>query len=182
MTHLTLSPAARARLQAQINLNGTFNHTLTNDERVRVNAVVNVEQCSQAIRVSVMTGPSTSCITLDRTAANNGYRVARFITETANGWPCTVPAVGEHELVDDMELTLRETLSMRRGTHYLPIDDLDVSVQVFERGAGLVANLQADDVQFSCWLPQNREPAYQELCRQTARFIQALRATSAQAA
>lgn len=127
MNTLTLPPAARLQLAEQITQNGTFIHGLANAQGVICcTAFVVIEQCEAATHVRIELGDSLNSITLAR-RADTGERVARFLEELANGvTPSSVPEVDEYLLVDDLELTLREAIRLGRGTHGLPVDDLDL--------------------------------------------------------
>ncbi|WDG80012.1 hypothetical protein PUP68_07465 [Pseudomonas chlororaphis] len=123
MYTLTLPPDARSRLSDQIITNGEFAHSLYAENDVSyATAYIVVEQCAKAVLVRVALGSSVNTITLVQ-RKDTGERVARFLEELANGVsPSTVPEDGEHLLVSDTELVLREAVRLRQGTYYLPAE------------------------------------------------------------
>ncbi|MFC0669434.1 hypothetical protein ACFSKY_06445 [Azotobacter chroococcum] len=127
MNTVTLPSAARLQLAEQIVKNGTFIHGLANAQGVICcMAFVTVEQCDAATQVRVELGDSVNSVTLAR-RDDTGERVARFLEDVANGvTPSIVPEVDEYLLVGDLELTLREAIRLGRGSHYLPVDYLDL--------------------------------------------------------
>lgn len=82
---LRLNDAARARLHAQLNLNGTFTHTLRNAVRASVQVTVRIEQGPDAINAIVRGIESVNSITLSKHDRCNPSRLARFIESSANG-------------------------------------------------------------------------------------------------
>lgn len=125
MHTVTLSTSARSQLAGQISQNGTFAHHLyaENGQHCATAHIV-VEQCTDAVQVTVEIGDSRNNITLAR-REDTGERTALFLEQLANGVPCTVPAPGEYELVSDMESMLRNAVRLRQGTYYLPTEDVE---------------------------------------------------------
>src|SRR5690606_42017555 len=103
MNRLLLNTAALIRLEAQVRLNGTFQHRLTAENpRRSVLATVAIEQCTQGLHVTVThNGTRNSLgVTLDNQRSDNGARVARFIESTVNGdTTADAPEIDEFTLV-----------------------------------------------------------------------------------
>ncbi|MCY1211811.1 hypothetical protein D9M69_465800 [compost metagenome] len=177
-----LDANAFIRLKAQTNLNGTFQHTLRNELRATAQVSLEIEQCERAIHATVRGGPYVNSVTLDKANRTNAIRLARFIEASVNGgsFGAVGLEVGEHELADDMELTLRYALRLGRGTHYLPTEDLDACVLMQKtRNGRQVAVLEADDVQVQIALPRDRRAAFNVLKADVGRFLAGHRATQA---
>ncbi|WP_330114900.1 hypothetical protein SA496_01130 [Pseudomonas sp. JS3066] len=181
-TFLRLDTAAFIRLKAQINLNGAFNHTLRNELRATAQVSVEIEQCERAVHATVRGGPYVNSVTLDKGNRTNAIRLARFIEASANGgsFGAVGLEVGEDDLADDMELTLRHALRLGRGTHYLPTEDLDTCILMQRTWNGSqVAVLEADDVQVQIALPRDRRAAFEVLKADVGRFLAGHRAALA---
>lgn len=182
MNRLTLNAAAFIRLGAQLKLNGTFNHTLRNDQRISMAATVEVEQCSAAVYACIRIGRSCNSIKLDRNSKTAANRLARYIECIANGEaPIGVGEPGEYLLASDMEVMLRTAIRMGRGTHYLPVEELDdVAVFLCKTSSGrLLATLEAEDVSLEVLLPRSAPEAYTMLADNVERFIRGHRAALA---
>jgi hypothetical protein len=179
---LKLNANAFTRLKAQLNLNGTFNHTLRNAKHVSMQLTVAVEQCSAAIHVQVSTGHHQSCVTLDRANRANAIRVARFIEAVANGYPFSgAPDDAEYSLASGMEIMLRTAIRKGRGTHYLQVEDLDDLHVCLRQGCtgALIATIEADDVALKLLLPRDAAKAYSMLASNVEQFIAGHRAALA---
>lgn len=181
MSRLQLSANAGVRLRAQLNLSGTFTHTLHNANRVSMQARVTIEPCSAAIHVRVEMGRSCNSLTLDRRNGSNPARLARFIESIANGeCPLGIPEPGEHELASDMEIALRSAIGRGRGTHDLPVEDLEVCLRMRTGWGGEArAELEVEGTRLGMVLPANREQAYRELERKVGQLIASHRAAQA---
>lgn len=183
MNRLTLNAAAFIRLGAQLKLNGTFNHTLRNDQRISMAATVEVEQCRAAMYVLISIGRSRNSITLDRNSKTAASRLTRYIESIANGEPVPmgVAEVDEYLLASDMEVMLRTAVRLGRGTHYLPVEGLnDVCVLLRKTSSGrLLATLEAEDVSLEVLLPRSAPEAYAMLADNVERFIRGHRAALA---
>jgi hypothetical protein len=187
MSRLSLNAAAYIRLQAQVNLSGTFNHTLHScDGCQSVAAQVEIEQCTAGITVMVrICGTLNTSVTLDKHRKNNATRVASFIEGIANGRsPTGVPDVDEHEAVSDIEATLRLAIRRGRGIYHLIADELEPSLQIQRnpRG-GYIAKLEIDD-DAGCLLtlPADNQRAYAMLAENLNQFLQGYRNSLAAAA
>lgn len=183
MNRLTLNAASFIRLGAQLKLNGTFSHTLRNDQRISMAATVEIEQCSAAIYVLISIGSSRNSITLDRSSKTAAGRLARYIESIANGEPVPmgVAEVDEYLLASDMEVMLRTAVRLGRGTHYLPVEGLDdVSVLLRKTSSGrLLATIEADGVVLQVLLPRSPAEAYATLAESVERLITGRRAALA---
>ncbi|MNG21949.1 hypothetical protein D3C84_1063800 [compost metagenome] len=124
-------------------------------------------------------GSSRNSVTLDKRNRNNHERVARFLTALANGYRTNVPDAGEHELLDEMEDTLRRAITNARGTFQLPLEDLDVWLLITRKGNGYAVQLEADDVRIHTQLPLHRPDAYAELEAFVSSFVQSFRTSLA---
>lgn len=174
---LTLSASARAGLEWQAEANGTFTHTLRAGA-LAVTAYVTVEQCSTAIAVRVEIADRVGSITLAR-RPDAGQRIARFVEEQANGdSSSSVPEPDEHELIDDMELTLREAIRQGRGNYELPVDDIeDAWLQIRQDGANYLATLEVGDaIHWLLRLPIERQAAYEMLASNVHQLLAGYRA------
>lgn len=186
MSRLSLNASAYIRLQAQVKLSGTFNHTLnTHDGRQFVTAQVEIEQCTAGITVMVrICGMRHTSVTLDEHRKNNATRVANFIEGIANGIsPTGVPDVDEHEAVSDIEATLRLAIRRGRGIYHLIADELEpcLEIQRNPRG-GYIAKLEIDDAGCVLTLPVDNHRAYAILAENLNQFLQGYRNSLAAAA
>lgn len=173
MTALALSSASRQRLQQQAELNGVFHHILSDGTGLSVQATVTVEQCERAIEVHVTIGERNCSVTLDRRHRGNHHRIARFITGEANGYlPSGLLEVGEHELVSNIESSLRYALQLGRGTHYLPIDDLEICLLLRRSPRGVDCRLEGHGASLHFRLPLDRRHAYARLFETVSQFVQ----------
>ena len=167
---LSLSPDARSQLSAQVNMNGAFSHSLYAENGViYATARIVVEQCSKAVSVRVELGSSVNSITLAH-RKDTGDRIARFLEELANGVsPSTVPEVGEHLLVSDTELILRDAVRHRRGTYCLPAEGVECLCLLLSPSASdptrTVFRFELDNVGITLplLLPCDREQAFELL-------------------
>ncbi|WP_017517063.1 hypothetical protein ACQCLI_13065 [Pseudomonas nitroreducens] len=176
--YLALTAASRQRLQQQAELNGVFHHTLTDGAGLSVLATVTIEQCERAIEVNVTIGEHscTVTITLDRRHPDNHHRIARFITGEANGYiPSGLLEVGEHELISNMESSLRHALQLGRGTHYLPLDDIEVCLLLHRSPHGIDCRLEGQGATVHFRLPFDRRRAYTRLHETVRQFVQGVR-------
>ncbi len=177
-----LDANAFIRLKAQANLNGTFSHTLRNELRATAQVSVEIEQCERAVHATVRGGTYVNSVTLDKASRANAIRLTRFIEASVNGgsFGAVGLEVGEHDLADDMELTLRHALRLGRGTHYLPTEDLDTCILMQRTWNGSqVAVLEAEDVQVQIALPRDRRAAFEMLKTDVGRFLAGHRAARA---
>ncbi|RTY77203.1 hypothetical protein [Pseudomonas veronii] len=185
MSRLSLNAAAYIRLQAQVNLSGTFNHTLhSRDGGQSVAAQVEIEQCTAGITVMVRICGTLNSVTLDKHRKNNATRVASFIEGIANGRsPTGVPDVDEHEAVSDIEATLRLAIRRGRGIYHLIADELEPSLQIQRnpRG-GYIATLELDDAGYLFTLPADNQSAHAILAEYLNQFLQGYRNSLAAAA
>ncbi|SED27161.1 hypothetical protein FIV41_13490 [Pseudomonas marginalis] len=186
MSRLSLNAAAYIRLQAQVHLSGTFNHTLhTRDDRHSVPAQVEIEQCTAGITVMVrICGTRNTSVTLDKHRKNNATRVASFIEGIANGRsPTGVPDVDEHEAVSDIEATLRLAIRRGRGIYHLIADELEPSIQIQRnRHGGSTAKIELDNAGCVLTLPADNQRAYAILAENLNQFLQGYRNSLASAA
>ncbi len=186
MSRLTLNASAYIRLEAQVNLNGTFNHTLHScDGSQCVATQVEIEQCTASITVMVrICGTRNTSVTLDKHRKNNATRVASFIEGIANGIsPTGVPNVDEHEAVSDIEATLRLAIRRGRGIYHLIADELEpcLEIQRNPRG-GYIAKLELDDAGCVLTLAADYQRAYANLAENLNQFLQGYRDSLAAAA
>lgn len=185
MSRLSLNAGAYIRLQAQVALSGTFNHTLhSRDGGQTVTAKVEIDQCTAGITVLVQICGTANSVTLDKHRKNNATRVASFIEGIANGLsPIDVPDVNEHEAVGDIEATLRLAIRRGRGIYHLIADELEPSVQIQRnpRG-GYIAKLELDDAGCVLTLPADNQRAYAILAENLNQFMQGYRNSLAAAA
>ena len=186
MSKLSLNAAAYIRLQAQVRLSGTFNHTLhSRDSGQSVAAQVEIEQCTAGITVMVrICGTRNTSVTLDKHRKNNATRVASFIEGIANGRsPTGVPDVDEHEAVSDIEATLRLAIRRGRGTYHLIADELEPSFQIQRnRHGGSTAKIELDNAGCVLTLPADNQRAYVILAENLNQFLQGYRNSLAAAA
>ena len=186
MSKLSLNAAAYIRLQAQVRLSGTFNHTLhSRDSGQSVAAQVEIEQCTAGITVMVrICGTRNTSVTLDKHRKNNATRVASFIEGIANGRsPTGVPDVDEHEAVSDIEATLRLAIRRGRGTYHLIADELEPSFQIQRnRHGGSTAKIELDNAGCVLTLPADNQRAYVILAENLNQFLQGSRNSLAAAA
>ncbi len=187
MSRLSLNASAYIRLQAQVGLSGTFNHTLqSRDCRQSVAAQVEIEQCTAGISVTVQVAGlrDTYSVALDKYRADTAQRVARFIEGTANGrTPSDVPDVDEYQVVSDIERALRGAIRLGRGTHYLIAHELEPALHIARnpRG-GYTARIELDDASCMLTLPADTQRAYAMLADNLNRFLQGYRNSLAAAA
>lgn len=185
MSRMSLNADAYIRLQAQVVLSGTFNHTLhSRDGGQSVTAKVEIDQCTAGITVLVQICGTANSVTLHKHRKNNATRVASFIEGIANGLsPTGVPDVNEHEAVGDIEATLRLAIRRGRGIYHLIADELDPSVQIQRnpRG-GYIAKLELDDAGCVLTLPADNQRAYAILTENLNQFLQGYRNSLAAAA
>src|SRR5690606_14507271 len=161
MNRLLLNTAALIRLEAQVRLNGTFQHRLTAENPHRgVLATVVIEQCSQGIHVGVTHNGTrhSLCVTLDNQRSDNGARVARFIESTVNGDATSdVPEIDEYSLVSDLELMLRTAIRCGRGTYWLPAHELEPELLISRHPHGSYdVQLRIDDAAVPFTLPDRK--------------------------
>ncbi|NMZ07765.1 hypothetical protein HBO37_20650 [Pseudomonas proteolytica] len=120
--HLPLS--ARGQLSQQITQNGVFVHNLCDDKGVSLaKAAITIEQCERAVSMRVELGDSINSITLAR-RKDTGQRAVRFLEDLLNGVSVSTAPV-EYLLGSDLELTLREAVRLQRGTHELPVEEIE---------------------------------------------------------
>ncbi|MDR9875836.1 hypothetical protein RJC98_11630 [Pseudomonas allii] len=185
MSKLSLNASAYIRLQAQVNLSGTFNHTLHScDGCQSVAARVEIDQCNAGITVLVQICGTLNSVTLDKHRKNNATRIASFIEGIANGRSTTgVPDVDEHEAVSDIEATLRLAIRRGRGIYHLIADELEPSLQIQRnpRG-GYIATLELDDAGYLFTLPADNQRAHTILAEYLNQFLQGYRNSLAAAA
>ncbi len=181
MSAFTLNAAAFVRLKAQLNLNGSFNHTLRNAQRTAVPAIVAVEQCCSAIHVKVSIGTSHNCLTIKRGQQPPTLRIAKFIEACANGTSFDeAPFPEEAELASQTEITLRSATRLGRGTYWLniaDIDDFSVCLRP-SNGGGSLATLEAGNATMQVQLPRDVARAYSQLAENVHRFATGLRAAA----
>ncbi len=186
MSRLSLNAAAYIRLQAQVNLSGTFNHTLhSRDGGQSVAAQVEIEQCTAGITVMVrICGTSNTSVTLDKHRKNNATCVASFIEGIANGRsPTGVPDVDEHQAVSDTEATLRLAIRRGRGKWRVIADELEPSIQIQRnRQGGSTAKIELDNAGCVLTLPADNQRAYAILAENLNQFLQGYRNSLAAAA
>jgi len=187
MNRLLLNTAALIRLEAQVRLNGTFQHRLTAEGPHRsVLATVVIEQCSQGMHVGVTHNGTrhTLCVTLDKQRSDNGARVARFIESTVNGDTTSdVPEVDEYQLVSDLELMLRTAIRCGHGTYWLPAHELEPELLISRHPRGSYdAQLRIDDAAVQFTLPADTQRAYTLLVDRLRQFLQDYRAAFSAAA
>lgn len=186
MSRLSLNAAAYIRLQAQVHLSGTFNHTLhTLDGNHSVPAQIEIEQCTAGITVIVrICGTRNTSVTLDKHRKNNATRVARFIEGIANGRsPIGVSDVDEHEFVSDIEATLRLAIRRGRGIYHLIADELEPSLEIQRnRRGGSTAKIELDNAGCILTLPADNQRAYAILAENLNQFLHGYRNSLAAAA
>ena len=126
--YLCLSSASRQLLDRQVAQNGVFQHDLVDaaTSEVLATARLAIEQCRGGMTARVEMGESVNTITLAK-RGDNGTRLAVFIESLANDieLPVGIIEVGEHLLVSELELMLRDAVRERRGTYYLPVEGLE---------------------------------------------------------
>lgn len=185
MSRLSLNAAAYIRLQAQVHLSGTFNHTLhSRDGGQSVSAQVEIEQCTAGITVLMQICGTLNSVTLDKHRKNNATRVASFIEGIANGRsPTGVPDVDEHEAVSDIEATLRLAIRRGRGIYNLIADELEPLIQIQRnRHGGCTAKIELDNAGCVLTLPADNQRAYAILAENLNQFLQGYRNSLAAAA
>ncbi|MCY1361739.1 hypothetical protein D9M69_484170 [compost metagenome] len=129
--------------------------------------------------MQVAIGSSRNSVTLDNRNRNNADRVARFLTALANGYRTNVPDAGEHELLDEVEDTLRRAITQGRGAFQVPLEDLDIWLTISRKDANYAVQLDADDVRVHSQIPLHRPAAYRELEAFVYGFVQSYRASQA---
>lgn len=186
MSRLSLNAAAYIRLQAQVNLSGTFNHTLhSRDGGQSVAAQVEIEQCTAGITVMVrICGTRNTSVTLDKHRKNNATCVASFIEGIANGRsPTGASDVDEHQAVSDTEATLRLAIRRGRGKWRVIADELEPSIQIQRnRQGGSTAKIELDNAGCVLTLPADNQRAYAILAENLNQFLQGYRNSLAAAA
>jgi len=185
MSRLSLNASAYIRLQAQVNLSGTFNHILHScDGCQSVAARVEIDQCNAGIKVLVQICGTLNSVTLDKHRKNNATRVASFIEGIANGRsPTGVPDVDKHEAVSDIEATLRLAIRRGRGIYHLIADELEPSLQIQRNPhGGYIATLELDDAGYLFTLPADNQRAHAILAEYLNQFLQGYRNSLAAAA
>lgn len=185
MSRLQLNATAFIRLQAQVRLNGTFQHRLmAENPRRSVFASVAVEQCGKALRIEVTHNGTRNTVTLDRQRPDNAARLARFIEETVNGdTPSSVPETGEGHLVDNIEIVLRQALRAGSGTFVFDADELQPELVISRNPHGsYIAQIRLDDATSMIVLPADRQRAYTQLSDHLAMFLLGYRDALAAAA
>jgi hypothetical protein len=179
MSLLTLTTPGFIRLQAQVALNGTFTHTLSNAERISVIAQVTIEQCKQAIDVRVRIGNTANSLQLPKHRTDNGNRVARFIQQIANGRS----NADEFPLASELERTLRQALRKGHGTYYLPADELEPTLLIRRnRSGGHTAQINLHGAACMLTLPADTQRAHAMLVDNLRRFLTGYRDSLAAAA
>ncbi|MFJ3259868.1 hypothetical protein ACIPK7_06400 [Pseudomonas sp. NPDC086581] len=174
--YLALTRLSRERLQQQAGLSGVFHHLLSNGAGLAIQAVVTIEQCERAAEVNITIGDRNCSVTLDNRTRDNHHRIERFITAEANGFtPSGVPEIGEDELVSSMESTLRHALQLGRGTHYLPVDDLDIALSLRRSRLGFDCKLDGHGATVHFRLQLDRRRAYSRLFETASQFVQGVR-------
>lgn len=127
---------------------------------------VAIEQCDAAIHARIECGDTVNEITLRR-GANTAARLARFIEEIANGVsPSSVPEVDEDELASELEIALRQAISLGHGTHYLPVDDISLCLLLHKNSSGRTSfriELNEQAVTLPLLLPTSRQRSYELL-------------------
>ena len=177
MSLLKLDTPAFIRLQAQLQLNGTFSHTLRH-ERAAAGVSVTIEQCDRATWARVVAGPRSSSITLERGNPRNALRLASLIEATVNGTESgTMPAHDDPVL--EMEILLRSAIRAGRGHYRLPIEEPDVSLSLCEGRFALQANLSSGDVELLVLLPRDSQQAFRVLRGNVRHFIDSHRSALA---
>lgn len=185
MSRLSLNAAAYIRLQAQVHLSGTFNHTLHSCNSCQsVSAQVEIEQCTAGITVIVHICGTLNSVTLDKHRKNNATRVASFIEGIANGRsPTSVPDIDEHEAVSDIEATLRLAIRRGRGIYHLIADELEPCLEIQRnRHGGCTAKIELDSAGCVLTLPADNQHAYAILAENLNQFLQGYRNSLAVAA
>lgn len=185
MNRLQLNATAFIRLQAQVRLNGTFQHRLmAENPRRSVLTSVAIEQCGKALRVEVTHNGTRNTVTLDRQRQDNPARLARFLEETVNGdEPSSVSETGETMLVDNIEIVLRQALRVGRGTFLFDVDELQPELVISRNPHGsYIAQIRLDDATSMIVLPADRQRAYAQLSDHVAMFLHGYRDALAAAA
>ncbi|MFP6861258.1 hypothetical protein [Pseudomonas sp.] len=185
MSRLTLNASAYIRLQAQVGLSGTFNHTLHSRDGQSVAAQVEIEQCTAGIEVMVrISGTRNTAVVLDKQRKNNANRVASFIEGVANGrCPTGVPDIEEYAVVSVIEADLRRAIRRGHGTYYLIADELEPCLLIHRntRG-GYTAKLELNGAACMLTLPADTQKAYAMLAENLRRFLTGYRDSFAAAA
>ena len=174
--HLPLS--AKGQLFQQITQNGVFVHNLSDDKGVSfAKAAITIEQCERAVSMRVELGDSINSITLAR-RKDTGQRAVRFLEDLLNGvGVSTVPEVDEYLLVSDLELILREAVRLQRGTHELPLEEIENLWLVLRPSAGVpgrtVFQFELDSVGITLplRLPSDPGHAYELLSACVQEFV-----------
>jgi len=184
MNRLQLNATAFIRLQAQVRLNGTFQHRLmAENPRRSVLASVAIEQCGKALRVEVTHNGTRNTVTLDRQRQDNPARLARIIEESVNGEAPSVAETGEALLVDNIEIVLRQALRTGRGTFVFDADELQPELVISRNPHGsYIAQIRLDDATSMIVLPANAQRAYTQLSDHLAMFLHGYRDALAAAA
>ncbi len=171
MSRLTLPKHARAALDEQAKLDGTFRHSLQADS-VSLNAVLTVEQGEPSIIARLSVCGRTTQSTFPR-RPDSGELLALFIEATANDDFQEGPEAEAPHEVSAMAQILQTAISAGRGAFDLPLDDLDVCLRM----RGQQAILDVNDVaRMVLHLPQHRQAAYEMLTRNVQRFLAGYRA------
>jgi len=185
MSRLSLNASAYIRLQAQVNLSGTFNHSLhSRDGGQSVSAQVEIEQCTVGIMVIVHICGTLNSVTLDKHRKDNATRVASFIESIANGRsPTGAREVDEHEAVSDTEATLRLAIRRGHGKWRVIADELEPSIQIQRnRNGGRTVKIDLDNAGCVITLPADNQRAYAILAENLNQFLQGYRNSLAAAA
>lgn len=180
MNRLLLNAAAIIRLQAQVRLNGIFQHRLDAEQPQRsVYATIAIEQGSKAIRVEVAHNGTRNSVTLDKARPDNAPRIARFIEATVNGEADCVPDV----LASDIEVVLQQAIRNGQGTYVLPAADLEPELRINRTShGGFLVQLRLGSANAGFTLPRDRTVAYTRLATHLQRFLQDYRAAFSAAA
>jgi len=185
MSRLLLNATAFIRLQAQVRLNGTFQHRLMAEHpRRSVLVTVAIEQCARALHAEVTHNGTRNAVTLDRQRRDNAARLAQFIEETVNGDPYSyVPAGDEHLLVSNIERVLRQAIRYGQGTYLFDADDLWPTLDISRNPHGsYIAQIRLADATSMIVLPADKQRAYDRLASHLQQFLQGYRDALAAAA
>lgn len=171
MSRLTLPKQARAALDLQAKLNGTFSHDLRADS-ASLSAFVTIEQCESTVAARVDLCGRTTRTTLPR-RPDTGEHLALFIEATANDDFQEDPEEEEPHQVNEFEQILRTAISAGRGTYDLPLDDVDACLRM----QGTLAILDVNDrARMALRLPLHRQAAYDMLSSNAHQFLAGYRA------
>jgi|GEM_PF-870600 len=190
MSRLLLNAAAFIRLQAQVRLNGTFQHRLMAEHpRRSVLVTVAIEQCARALHVEVTHNGTRNAVTLDRQRRDNAARLAQFIEETVNGdtqfsvIAQRAPDSDEHLLVSNIERVLRQAIRYGQGTYLFDADDLWPELDISRNPHGsYIAQIRLADATSMIVLPADTQRAYARLADHLQQFLQGYRDALAAAA